>query len=91
MERTSKALVQSAFARLTEVCGKRIAEHYGDVGAWQLHRSFNGWEIQEITTASGAISHPLGERQLSNSAMYAACWFAIRAIEAREAGRSVPA
>ncbi len=85
MERTSKAHVQSAFSRLAEVCGKRIASSYDDVGAWHLHRGFKGWEIQEIT--SGAISHPLGERQLSNSAMYAACWFAVRAIEAKEAQR----
>jgi hypothetical protein len=34
---------------------------------------------------------PLGERSFSASAFYDACWFAIRAIEAREAGRSVPA
>lgn len=87
MERTTKAHVQSAFSRLAEVCGKRIASSFDDVGAWQLHRSFNGWEIQEITTASGAISHPLGDRQLSASAMYDACWFAIRAIEAKEAQR----
>ena len=91
MERTTKAHVQSAFSRLAEVCGKRIASSFDDVGAWQLHRGFNSWEIREIVTPGGGIRMPLGERSFSASAFYDACWFAIRAIEAREAGRSVPA
>lgn len=37
MERTSKAHVQSAFSHLAEVCGKRIASSYDDVGAWHLY------------------------------------------------------
>lgn len=82
-ERTSKALVQSAFARLAEACGKRIATGPGDAGAWELHRAFNGWEIREIVTPGGGYRMPLGDRQLSASAMYDACHFAIRAIEAR--------
>ncbi len=84
MERTSKAHVQSAFLHLAEVCGKRIASSYDDVGAWHLHRGFKGWEIQEIVSPGGNWRHPLGERQLSNSAMYDACWFAVRAIAAKE-------
>jgi hypothetical protein len=85
-DRYTRKDAESAFVRLREVCGKRHAESYGDVGGWRLDYNgvYGGFVVEEIVNEGGGITHPLGEGRRRARDFVDAVRFATRVIEARE-------
>jgi len=87
-DRITNKQVEGLFRTLAAKCGRRISTRYNDVGAWQLdHNSvYGGWNIEEIVTSTGGISHPLGESRRKNTEMWYTMQFALRTLDACQRG-----
>lgn len=84
MAREGKKYVEAVFKNFTAACGKHVATSYNDIGGWQLeHNStYGGYQIQEITSASGGVDLPLGAARMKASQFTEAMHFAMRALQA---------
>lgn len=83
--RITKKTVEGRFRELCLTLGVEIAESYNQVGAWRLD-SYNGWNIEEIISDKGAITHPFGPTRYSNREIYDLINFTLRAIEIDRTG-----
>jgi hypothetical protein len=83
-DRITNKQVEGLFKTLATKCGRRVATSYDDVGAWRLDYNsvYGGWNIEEISSATGGVTNPLGESRRKNAEMWYTMHFALRAIDA---------
>lgn len=76
--RTTKKDVALAFARFLEATGRRAATSHNDVGGLRLDYAacYGGYNIEEISTKTGAVSHPFGGDRVPAYTMYKMLHFA---------------
>lgn len=78
MSRTTKKDVALAFSRFLDATGRRAATSNDDVGGLRLDYAacYGGYNIEEISTKTGAVSHPFGSDRVPPYAMYKMLHFA---------------
>lgn len=82
-DRYSQRDIKEIFKRFMSVVGARPAQHYGDVGGWQLNYApiYGGYNIEEIMNSAGGITHPIWEGRMKPSQLVEAMLFTMRTIE----------
>jgi hypothetical protein len=79
-DRITNKMVETQFAWLCDVLGKRIAQHHKDVGAWRLdyQRCYGGFCIVELMEHGESL--PYGHGRYKASEMFNMLQFALRSI-----------
>lgn len=85
VERTTKREAFEAFRNVALALGKKPAEKEDQVGSWMLdlHRSFGGYRVHEITQGGGH-KLPLGACRLRPGDFVAACEMILCALAIKE-------
>lgn len=84
--RISKKDVALAFDRFLTATGRRHAKSYDDVGGLRLDyvACYGGYNVEEISSKTGAVSHPFGSERVKPAEMYRTLHFAAKAAEKRK-------
>lgn len=81
---TARSLeLETAFKRLCQSAGKRVAAGVGDVGGWFLFNDENGkWRIARYANKAGSMNFPMGVKTYSKGEMLTCLQFAEGVIDA---------
>ena len=71
--------MEAVFALLIEHVGGHVATSYNDVGGYRLDYNsvYGGFNIERITSETGAVTIPFGSRRYGPSEMWNVLKFAI--------------